>query len=159
LVLFAVKAAQRADLIALEPTDAGTWRVADVPKIAPSNAVTVLHYAAVGLFAEVPRLDERWPDLTHVDNAVIILSLRTLPDVPSSGVIKAIERRVRTLRSRRSELLVVGIDPELKRIFDRSGLSAIIGEDNIRLASPELFAELSRAVADGRAWIAGNSQT
>ena len=34
------------------------------PTQCPSNDVTVLHYAGVGLFAEVPRIDEEWPGST-----------------------------------------------------------------------------------------------
>ena len=54
--------------------------------------MTVLHYAGVGLFAEVARIDEEWPKAAGTTNAVVVLSLRMLPDVPSSVAIKALRR-------------------------------------------------------------------
>ena len=44
LVLYCVKAAQSASLVALRPTGDGRWERCAVPDRAPSNAVTVLHY-------------------------------------------------------------------------------------------------------------------
>lgn len=61
LVLYCVKASQSAQLVALEQTDGGGWRTVPVPERCASNDVTVLHYAGVGLFAEVARIDEEWP--------------------------------------------------------------------------------------------------
>jgi SulP family sulfate permease len=49
-----------------------------------SNDATVLHYAGVGLFAEVARIDEEWPRADGTPNAVVVLSMRALPDVSSS---------------------------------------------------------------------------
>ena len=63
LVLYCVKASESAELIALTPAVNGGWSRAPVPDAAPSDEVTVLHYSGVGLFAEVPRIDEEWPDV------------------------------------------------------------------------------------------------
>lgn len=111
LVLYCVKAAQQARLVALEPTGHGSWKMTDVLPSCPSGEVTVIHYGGVGLFAEVPRLDERWPDLSRTRGAVLILSVRTLPDVPSSAVIKALEKRARTLAAGGSKLMIAGVTP------------------------------------------------
>ncbi len=158
LLLFCIKAAQRADLVALEPTGDDRWQVAPVPEVCPSGAVTVLHYAGIGLFAEVPRLDEKWPTMAHTRNAVLILSMRTVPDVPSSVAIKALRARALGLRERHSKLMIVGVDPDLKRTFDRSGLTAILGEDNLLIADDQVFGALDRAFLEARAWIADRSE-
>ena len=92
LVLYCVKATQSAQLMALEQADDGDFRIVPVPEECPSNDVTVLHYAGVGLFAEVARIDEEWPKVEGSTNAVVVLSLRALPDVPSSVAIKALRR-------------------------------------------------------------------
>jgi SulP family sulfate permease len=157
LLLYCVQAARQADLIALEPTGPGRWRTADVPASAPSGQVTVIFYNGVGLFAEVPRLDERWPDLSGTRDAVLIVSMRTLPDVPSSTVIKELEKRVRTLRANGSKLMIAGVTPQVARILDRSGLTQLIGKDNVIPATDELFGALDRAVNDARRWIADHS--
>lgn len=53
LVLYCVKASQSAQLVALRQTEDGGWQTAPVPEQCASNDVTLLHYAGVGLFAEV----------------------------------------------------------------------------------------------------------
>ena len=154
LILYCVQAARQAQLVALEPAGHGGWKVTEVPPSCPSGEITVIHYNGVGLFAEVPRLDERWPDLSRTHNAVLILSLRTLPDVPSSAVIKALEKRIRALRAHRSKLMITGVTPETARVMRRSGLTALIGEDNVIPATSEVFGALDQAMSDARAWIA-----
>ena len=76
LVLYCVKAARSARLVALEQTDDGGWRVVPVPNRLTSNDVTVLHYEGVGLFAEVARIDEEWPTISASTNAVMLLPAR-----------------------------------------------------------------------------------
>ena len=85
-------ASQSAQLVGLQQTDDGHFRVVPVPEQCASNDVTVLHYAGVGLFAEVARIDEEWPKAQGTTNAVVVLSMRMLPDVPSSVAIKALRR-------------------------------------------------------------------
>ena len=80
----------------------GRWRIAPVPDEAPSGAVTVLLYAGTGLFAEVARVDERWPRTARTRNAAIFLSVRTLPDIPSSTLLAALGHRADALRARGS---------------------------------------------------------
>lgn len=126
----------------------------DVPPSCPSGEVTVIHYGGVGLFAEVPRLDERWPDLSRTRGAVLILSIRTLPDVPSSAVIKALEKRARTLAAGGSKLMIAGVTPEVTRVLRRSGLTRLIGDDNVVPATAEVFGALDQAMTDARRWIA-----
>ena len=64
--------------MALEQTDDGDFRIVPVPDECPSNDVTVLHYAGVGLFAEVARIDEEWPKAEGSTNAVVVLSMRCI---------------------------------------------------------------------------------
>ena len=157
LSLYCVAAARHADLVALEPTGTGQWRFAPVPSTVPSNSVTVLYYAAVGLFAEVPRLDEKWPQTADTRDAVIILSVRTLPDVPSSAVVKEIARRARSLAARGNKLMIVGGTPGLQRILDHSGLTEILGSENVVPAQPVVFGALDEAYREADAWIAAHA--
>jgi MFS superfamily sulfate permease-like transporter len=101
----------RSNLVALRPGGADhpdRWRIVPVPETAPSRAVTVLHYWGTGLFAELPRIDERWPQSDETRDAVIILSIRTLPDIPSTTLLKWLERKAKTLESQGVRLMLVG---------------------------------------------------
>lgn len=85
--------------------------------------------------------------------------MTALPDVPSTSVIKAVESRARALAANKSKLMIVGVSPQAARILDRSGLTALIGPENVIPATEEVFGALNRAVTEAREWIAVHSGT
>ena len=155
LVLYCVKAAQSAQLVGLQQTDDGGWRAIPVPERCTSNDVTVLHYAGVGLFAEVARIDE--PKAEGSTNAVVVLSLRALPDVPSSVAIKALRRWAAELQKHGGRLIIAGVTPAADRILERGGLLDVLGADGIVPATDRIFGPLNTAVERAREWIAGRA--
>jgi SulP family sulfate permease len=158
LLLYCIQAARTSSLVALEPAGDGRWRTATVPAVLAGDRVTVLHYSGVGLFAEVPRLDETWPRLDRrTRRAVIVLSIRSLPDVPSSTAIKAFDRLAARLAEPQSRLLLAGVEPELERILSRSGFIQRIGRENVVAATAVVFASLDEAVRRGEAWLASTA--
>ena len=87
-MLFCIAAPRQGHLVALVPVGSegsARWRVAPVPNAAPSEAITVLHYAGTGLFAELSRIDEQWPRTDQTRDAAIILTIR-------SSFVKSIPR-------------------------------------------------------------------
>lgn len=157
LVLYCVKASQTAQLVGLDQTDDGHYQIVPVPEKCASNDVTVLHYAGVGLFAEVARIDEEWPKTEGTTNAVVVLSMRMLPDVPSSVAIKALRRWAGALESHGGRLIVAGVTPAVQRILERGGLVDVLGADGIVPATDRVFGALDDGVARGREWIASRS--
>jgi SulP family sulfate permease len=163
LVLYCVKASQSARLVALTPTGDGDWEIGPVPESCPSNEVTVLHYAGVGLFAEVPRIDEEWPKVTDSVNAVVVLSMRALPDVPSSKVIRALRKWATDLEAHGGRMLIAGVSPAAEKVLARGGIDDLLGADGIVPATSRVFGALDEALDRGRRWIAerddGDSDT
>ncbi len=159
LVLYCVKASQSATLVALRPAPDGGWDRADVPDTCPSNEVTVLHYAGVGLFAEVPRIDELWPKVNDSSNAVVVLSMGTMPDVPSSKVIRAIRKWATDLEGNGGRLFIAGVSPAAEKVLDRGGITDVLGDDGILPATTRVFGAVDEALARGRRWIAERSET
>ena len=155
LVLYCVKVSQSAQLVALEQTGDGHFQIVPVPEECPSNDVTVLHYGGVGLFAEVARIDEEWPKVEGSTNAVVVLSMRMLPDVPSSVAIKALRRWAARLQAHGGRLIVAGVTPAANRILERGGLHDVLGADGVVPATDRVFGALDDAVERGREWIAG----
>lgn len=153
LVLYCAKASKSAQLVALQP-DAEGWRTVPVPDQCASNDVTVLHYAGVGLFAEIARIDEDWPRAEGTSNAVVVLSLRSLPDVPSSVAIKALRRWGSQLKDNDGRLIVCGVDAATAEVLQRGGLDDLLGEDGIVPATDHVMGALDTAVERGRAWVA-----
>jgi len=156
LVLYCAKAAKAAQLVALAPADGDDgWRIVPVPGQCASNEVTVLHYAGVGLFAEVARIDEQWPRVEGSTNAVVVLSMRMLPDVPSSVAIKSLRRWAGELTKHDGRLIVAGVTPATTQVLTRGGLGEVLGPDGIVEGTDEVLGALNTAVERGRDWIAG----
>ena len=155
LLLFCVAASHQGQLVALVPPEGdGRWRIAPVPESVPSGAVTVLQYTGTGLFAELARIDERWPRTDQTRHAAIILSVRTLPDIPSTTLLKWLEHRAATLRAQDVRFILEGLDAETTQVFARSGALALLGTDNVVPATDEIFGGLEHALADATAWVA-----
>lgn len=154
LVLYCVKASQSATLVAFTPSGDGGWDRAPVPEACPSNEVTVLHYAGIGLFAEVPRIDELWPKVSESTNAVVVLSMGTLPDVPSSKVIRAVRKWATDLAANGGRMYVVGLSPAAAKVLERGGIADVLGDDGIIVATTRVFGGLDEAVDRGRRWLA-----
>jgi len=61
---------------------------------------------------------------------VLALRMRHVPMVDAAG-IHALEEFAASLKKRGSQLILSGVKPEIKRFFDKTGLSEQIGEENI----------------------------
>jgi SulP family sulfate permease len=156
LLLFCAEASRQGHLYALERIDAGDtgdWRIGEVPQSVPSNAVTILGYSGSGLFAEVARVEESWPRTDDTHDAVIVLVVRTLPDIPSSTLLKAIQRRAAKLQTQRVRFMLVGVDMQTYGVFKRSKLLDQVGADNVVPATNVVSGALNAAVVDAEAWV------
>lgn len=153
LLLFCVASARHARLSCLVRRPGGGWAVAEPPAAVPSDAVTVLHYDGVSLFAEIPALRQVWPDTGAATNAVIILSVRTIPDVPSSTVLKFLAARHRELAARGLRFMLVGVPAGFLELLRRTGILDQLDETDIYPARAEVFGALDDAVIDAQRWI------
>ncbi|WP_286137360.1 solute carrier family 23 protein [Mycobacterium sp. IS-3022] len=155
LVLYCVKASQAAGLEALVRADDGGWLIAPVPEKVENDAVTVLQYSGVGLFAEVPRIDEEWPKVADSHRAVVVLAMRTLPDVPSTKVIKSLRRWAQDLHDNGGRLIIAGASPATKKVLEAGGLGGVLGDEGIVPATDRVFGPVEEAVHRGEQWISG----
>jgi SulP family sulfate permease len=158
LVLYCVNAQRTASLQAILRGPDGRWRTAEPPASLPSGAVTVLHYEGVSLFAEVAKLDESWPDDSTTRDAVVILHARTVPDVPSSTIVKALQRRAHHLTARGCRLMVVGLDPRLFDVLERTGVRQRLGPDNVVPGTPVFFQALDTAYDAAAEWVRSRTE-
>ena len=98
-------------------------------------------------------MEESWPAIDDTRDAVVILSMRTLPDVPSATVIGALTRVARTLEANHSRLMIAGVTPAIDRMLHRSGVADLLGPDAIVPATDEVFESLDTALDRARRWI------
>ncbi|MGI6795399.1 SulP family inorganic anion transporter [Gordonia sihwensis] len=154
LVLYCVQAARSARLLALVRDDEG-WRLEEPPKTLPANGITVLYYAGVALFAEVPRISETWPAPPSAPGRfVVILNVRVLPDVSSATLQKLLRAKAEALRKSGGRLMLAGVSPAMIDAVTRAGLVRALGEENVVPASRHVFGGLDTAYADAQRWLA-----
>ncbi|MFI1524179.1 SulP family inorganic anion transporter [Kitasatospora cineracea] len=153
-LLYCVQASRQAKLAALDRTPDGRWELADVPAELPAGRVTVLAYSGVSLFAELPLIDADWPRAPD-GPAVLVLVVRTVPDVPSSSMVKLLRRKQDELGARGGRLIVAGAQPSFVRLAGHTGLAGALGPDGVVPADPVLDAALEEAVARGERWLTG----
>ncbi|GAB3703947.1 hypothetical protein GCM10027589_60090 [Actinocorallia lasiicapitis] len=152
LLLFCGQVARQGRLVRLIPgRNPGHWATAPLPERLGRDEVIVLHYAGASFFAELTRINQDWPQIRDAHGSTLILSLRALPDVPSSTLVKAFHRNARQLQDAGGTLALVGVQSGLRRLLDAAGTTALIGERNLYPADGELFAPLDRAYTDATA--------
>ncbi|MEI5032061.1 SulP family inorganic anion transporter [Streptomyces sp. S1A(2023)] len=128
LLLYCVQAARQTRLVALWQAPDGRWHTADPPERLAPGEVTVLDYAGTSFFAELPRIEDQLPRPDGPRTAVLVLVVRTLPDVPSSAVLKLLDRYAESLAEQGARLVLCGVQPPLMRLLERSGIAARLGE-------------------------------
>lgn len=157
LLLYCAQAARRARLVALRrtpdrPSGAGHWETAAPPAALTPGTVTVLEYEGSSFFAELPRVERLLPATGGARGAVLVLVVRALPDVPSSAMLKLLDRYAARLAGEGGRLVLCGVQPAFVRLLDRSGLGRRLGDGGIVPATPAVFGALDSAYAQARRW-------
>ena len=92
------------------------------------------------------------PDLDNTDRAVVALVLRGRTEIGSTFVT-VLRRYAEALHARNSKLMLVGIDPAVRDQLAKTGLLAVIGEENVFLATPRLGEAMNQAIAAANVWL------
>lgn len=140
LLLFCARVAKESGLVRLVRGENGYWRTAKVPERLEPGEVIVLQYIGTSFFAELNKINESWPGVT--DGVTVVLSVRGVPDVPSSTLMKVLIDRAGALRAVGGRLILVGADERLIALLRASGVESAVGAENIVPGRPELFAAL-----------------
>ncbi|KON74479.1 hypothetical protein M768_00715 [Cellulosimicrobium cellulans F16] len=153
LLLYCVQAARQSRLVLLTRAPDGRWRASqELPARLRSGEVTVLDFSGTSFFAALPRIEGQFPDGGGAERAVLVLVLRTLPDIPSSAVMELLHRTARHLAAQGNRLVLVGVSPAMRRLLERTGTVAELGEDAVVDATPEVMGGLDEAVASAERW-------
>jgi SulP family sulfate permease len=122
------------------------------PKELPSNQLTLLQIYGSLFFAAAKNLEEMLPTLDQTTHAVVAIGLRGKTEIGST-FITVLERYVKALHAHDSKLMLVGVDPAVRDQLAKTGLLALIGEENLFLATPQLGAAMNQAAAAAYAWL------
>lgn len=153
LLLYCVQAARQSRLVLLTRAPDGRWRTSqELPTRLRSGEVTVLDFSGTSFFAALPRIEGQFPDGSGAERALLVLVLRTLPDIPSSAVMELLHRTARRLAAQGNRLVLVGVTPAMRQLLERTGTVAELGEDAVVDATPEVMGGLDDAVASAERW-------
>lgn len=145
ILLYAVAASRRGQLIELVPAAGGGWDITEPPTTIPSDRTTVLQYIGAGFFAEVNRLEEEWPDAGSASHAAVVLSMRGSSGVPSATFLNALEQACLRLRAHDVHLILCGVTPEFRDLLERTGALDTFGRDAVIVQTDKLMEALSTA--------------
>jgi SulP family sulfate permease len=68
--------------------------------------------------------------------------------------VSVLQRYAWALKGRQSKLMLVGVDPMVRAQLAQTGVLAMIGDENVFVATPQLGEALNQAVAAANAWLA-----
>ena len=135
-------------------TDGEHVREVDPPKHLPANEVVVLQPYGSLFFAAAPIFAAALPaPIPESRNTVVILRLRERSDIGST-FIDVLRRYAESLADVGSKLVVVSVNEQLAEQFRVTGLTDMIGAENMYRSNERLGAALDEAYTDAEAWIA-----
>ena len=126
------------------------------PKELPSNQLTLLWVQGSLFFAAAKAVEELLPAVDQTDHAVVAIGLRGKSEIGST-FITVLQRYTQALQSRNSKLLLVGVDPSVRSQLAKTGVLALIGAENVFIATPQIGGAMNRAVAAAHAWLGQQS--
>jgi SulP family sulfate permease len=152
LGLYVVASARKVRLQQAVRLEDGGWEIHEAPKELASHQATVMVVQGLDFFAEVPTLDDQMPPARGASNAVVILVLRDMQTLSSTG-IKWLERYAKELKANGSVLMLADVNPKVMDVLKKSGALDAIGEQNIFPASPRILEAENVAWEAGQRWL------
>jgi sulfate permease, SulP family len=152
LLLFLYSSSAKVHLVRIVPGANGGFEEQPAPDRLPSDDVTALHAYGNAFFAAIPTLEAALPAVEDATNAVVIFGLRGRSSITTSGVTM-LERYARKLQAHGNKLMLVGVEPAVERALERTGISRVIGKENIYAVTPNLGGPLNQALVAANQWI------
>jgi SulP family sulfate permease len=136
--------------------ESGYWTERDAPDRLSDGAVTVIGLRNWDFFAEAPRLAQRLPQPGGVTGAVVVVRMRDIADIRSTG-LRALDAYRQQLADSGSTLVLAGVQPQVADRLARTGLRDRIGEEQIFGAGAGITEALDAAYAHARRIAASES--
>jgi sulfate permease, SulP family len=152
LLLYIYSSSSQVRLIRIVPGPDGGFEEQAAPVSLPSNEVTALHAHGNAFFAAIASLEALLPTAEGARNAVVIFGLRGRESITTSGIVM-LERYARKLQAGGNKLMLVGVEPRVRREFDRTGVTSLLGEENIFASTSSLGGPLIEALTAANEWV------
>ncbi|SDR95747.1 sulfate permease, SulP family [Paraoerskovia marina] len=152
LILFVVKQSNKVTLRRWIPNPDGSFTEEDLPSELGHEQIVVIRPYGSLFFAATPIAEAQLPAVgATTDRCAVLLNLRGKEELGST-FIALVDRYSERLATADSRLYLVGVSADLAAQLERTGTTAKIGQDRIRITTTTLRESTLRAVHDARAW-------
>jgi SulP family sulfate permease len=128
----------------------------DPPAELPAHEVVVLQPYGSLFFAAAPVFETLLPAVTDDSrNSVVILRLRGRTDLGTT-FMDVLLRYAQSLAAVDSKLVVVSTNERIDEQLALTGITAVIGAENVYAGDHRVGAAIRRAYEDATAWVAAN---
>jgi len=152
IMLFIISASNQVKVVQVIPVEDG-WPIEAKPpaELGKRQITSLMIYGSV-FFASSQLIESALPKLDNADRSVILLAMRGHTEIGST-FINVLWRYVDALHQKNSQLMLVGIDAEVRDRLIRTGFLQVVGEENVFMATPQFGEAYNQALAVARAWI------
>jgi SulP family sulfate permease len=123
-LLFMQRMSSLSKVIPLETESDTLENYADIPK-----GVEIFEISGPFFFAAARRYEETLKDISHTSK-VVIIRMRHVPFIDGTG-LRNLKETIKDLKSRRIQIILSGVQPEVLTELEKGGISTLIGPTNI----------------------------
>jgi SulP family sulfate permease len=123
-LLFMQRMSNLSKVISLETESDTLENYADIPK-----GVEIFEISGPFFFAAARRYEETLKDISY-NSKVVIIRMRHVPFIDGTG-LRNLKATIKDLKSRRIQIILSGVQPEVFEELDKGGVPALIGPANI----------------------------
>ena len=152
IVLHVVHSSNRVEIVQIVPIEGGFPDEQPAPAELSSGEVTLLHTYGSLFFASASTFEQQLPMADDAQRAVVILLLRGQPEVGST-FIGVLRRYAEALQANGGKLMLAGVGSRLHGQLDRTGTTALLGDENLFPEQTKPGAAMNKAVAAARVWL------
>jgi sulfate permease, SulP family len=157
LLLYVYSSSSQVRLVRIVRGADGGFEERAAPVRLASNEVTALHAHGNGFFAAVATLEGLMPAVEGANNAVVIFGLRGRESITTSGIVM-LERYARKLHAGGNKLMLVGVEPRVRHALNRTGITNLVGEENLFASTSSLGGPLNEALTSANEWVARKTE-
>ena len=123
-LLFMQRMSNLSKVIPLETESDTLENYADIPK-----GVEIFEISGPFFFAAARRYEETLKNISHTSK-VVIIRMRHVPFIDGTG-LRNLKATIKDLKSRRIQIILSGVQPEVFEELEKGGVPALIGPNNI----------------------------
>jgi sulfate permease, SulP family len=153
IILFVFQQSNTIRVVEWVVPETGGWPVEHpAPGKLESEKITVLFVYGNLFYAAAQTLESSLPAVESANRAVVILLVRGYDDIGST-VIGVLRRYTEALQANSGKLILAGISPQLRAQLQRTGMLALIGEENVFLSTDTISEAGNAALHAASAWL------